>query len=235
MHEELKKRVFEANLLLVKYGLVILTWGNVSGIDRENGVIAIKPSGVDYDKMTADDIVLTDLEGNPLENGKRPSTDLPTHVELYKAFSDIGGVVHTHSTFATAFSQAGTEIAPFGTTHADTFYGAVPVTRALKDGEIASEYEKNTGKVITELFSERKISPNEIPAALVLSHAPFTWGKTPEKAVENAYILEQTAKMAYLTLQLSAKAEDGGLSPVSQTLLDKHFLRKHGANAYYGQ
>lgn len=227
MLEEMKKRVFEANLLLKRSGLVVLTWGNVSEIDRENGHIVIKPSGVDYNSMTAEDMVVVDLEGKVIEGKLKPSSDLPTHIELYKAFSDIGGVTHTHSRWATVFSQAGAAIPPLGTTHADVFYGAIPVTRKMTEQEIQGEYEKETGNVIVEAFSA--IDPNEVPAVLVHSHGPFTWGKDAMKSVENAITLEEVAMMAYYTLRLGPDAR------IQQELLDKHFLRKHGANAYYGQ
>lgn len=227
MLEEMKKRVFEANLLLKSSGLVVLTWGNVSEIDRENGHIVIKPSGVDYNSMTAEDMVVVDLEGKVIEGKLKPSSDLPTHIELYKAFSDIGGVTHTHSRWATVFSQAGAAIPPLGTTHADVFYGAIPVTRKMTEQEIQGEYEKETGNVIVEAFSA--IDPNEVPAVLVHSHGPFTWGKDAMKSVENAITLEEVAMMAYYTLRLGPDAR------IQQQLLDKHFLRKHGANAYYGQ
>lgn len=225
--KELKKRVFDANLKLKELGLVVLTWGNVSEIDREKGLVAIKPSGVPYETMTADDIVIVDLDGNVVDGKYRPSSDLPTHLELYKAFPDIKGVTHTHSRWATIFSQAGKEIEPLGTTHADTFYGAVPITRKLTAEEIAGEYEKETGTVIIEAF--KGIDPLSIPAVLVNSHGPFTWGSDAAKSVENAIILEEVAMMAWHTQKLDVQAK------IQQELLDKHYLRKHGKNAYYGQ
>lgn len=226
MLEDLKKRVFEQNIALVKHGLIILTWGNVSAIDRETGLIVIKPSGVSYDEMKADDMVIVDMEGIVVEGNLRPSSDTPTHIELYKAFPEVGGVVHTHSTYATAFAQAGRDIPAYGTTHADVFYGSVPCARALTKEEIENEYEKNTGLVITESVSDYL----GIPGILVKNHGPFSWGKTPEKAVENAVTLEACAKMAYVTEMLNPSA-----GPVDQYLLDKHYFRKHGKNAYYGQ
>ena len=228
MLESLKQDVLEANLFLVKYGLVTFTWGNVSGIDREKGLVAIKPSGVDYEKLTADDIVIIDLEGIVVEGKLNPSSDTPTHIELYKDFLNIGGVVHTHSHWATSFAQAGKSIEPTGTTHADYFYGAIPCTRLMSSSEIATNYEKETGKVICETFS--KIDPDTIPAVLVNSHGPFCWGKTPKKAVETAVVLEEVA-----SIQFNALVLNPGLSSMQKELLDKHFLRKHGENAYYGQ
>ncbi len=227
MLEQMKKSVFEANQLLKDSGLIMLTWGNVSQIDRESGRIVIKPSGVSYDTMTAKDMVVVDLEGNVVEGTLRPSSDLPTHIELYKAFPEIGGITHSHSRWATVFSQAGVSIPALGTTHGDVFYGAIPVTREMTEQEIQGEYEKETGKVIVETFSA--IDPNEIPAVLVHSHGPFIWGKDAMKSVENAITLEEVSMMAYYTLQLNTNAQ------IQQGLLDKHFLRKHGANAYYGQ
>ena len=227
MLEQMKQSVYEANRLLKESGLVVLTWGNVSQIDRETGYIVIKPSGVDYTTMTAEDMVVVDLEGNVVEGKLKPSSDLPTHVELYKAFPDIGGITHTHSRWATIFSQAGAPIPALGTTHADVFFGEIPVTRKMTPEEIAGQYEKETGKVIVEAFSA--VNPNEIPAALVHSHGPFIWGKDAMKSVENAITLEEVAMMAYYTLQMNGNAR------IQRELLDKHFLRKHGANAYYGQ
>jgi len=229
--DELKKRVCDANLALVEAGLVVLTWGNASAVDRKAGVMAIKPSGVAYDKLCADSIVILSLEtGEKIEGPARPSSDTPTHLHLYRAFGDIGGVVHTHSVAGTSFAQARREIPCFGTTHADNFYGAIPVTRPMTAGEIAQDYELNTGKVIVECFSSRSIDPNDIPGVLVASHAPFAWGVTIEKAVENAIVLEFTAQMALNTYSLNPS-----ITAISQTLLDKHFRRKHGRNAYYGQ
>lgn len=227
MLEQIKKRVLEANLKLKNSGLVVLTWGNVSEIDRKSGYIVIKPSGVDYDCMTAEDMVVTDMNGNVVEGKLKPSSDLATHIELYKAFQGIGAVTHTHSRWATAFSQAGVPIMPFGTTHADTFYGAVPVTRKLTAQEIAGEYEKETGKVIVEAFDG--IKPMDIPAVLVNSHGPFTWGEDALKAVENSIVLEEVALMALATMQLNPDTN------LQKELLDKHYFRKHGKNAYYGQ
>ena len=227
MLEELKKRVFQANLYLVKEGLVIHTWGNVSGRDKESGLIVIKPSGVPYEKMKASDMVVLDADGKQFEGKYKPSTDSPTHVLLYKTYENVGGIVHTHSTYATSWAQAGKPIPPFGTTHADHFYGEVPCTRLLKDKEIASDYEINTGKVIIEKIG--KYDPLFVPSILVNSHGPFSWGKDPESAVYNAVALEEIARMALYTVLL------GNTKPVDQSLLDKHFKRKHGDDAYYGQ
>lgn len=227
MLEELKQSVLEANLLLPKYNLVTFTWGNVSGIDREKGLVVIKPSGVEYDKLTVEDMVVVDLDGKVVEGNLRPSSDTPTHIELYKAFENIGGVVHTHSRWATIFAQAGKGIAPLGTTHADYFYGEIPCTREMTGNEIGGEYEKETGKVIIETFDE--LEADEVPAVLVHSHGPFTWGKNPLEAVHNAVVLEECAMMAWHTEMLVG---DGNMS---DALLDKHYLRKHGKNAYYGQ
>lgn len=228
MLETLKKRVFQENLNLVKYGLIVLTWGNVSAIDRDSGLVVIKPSGVSYDSMTENDMVVVDLEGNVVEGKYKPSSDTPTHIYLYKAFLDIGGIVHTHSTYAVAFAQAGRNIPAYGTTHADVFYGDIPCARALNATEIKLEYEKNTGKVIEETFTA--LDHNAIPGCLVKNHGPFIWGSSPEKAVENAVTLEEVAKMACLTELLNPKVQN-----VEQHLLDKHYFRKHGKNAYYGQ
>jgi L-ribulose-5-phosphate 4-epimerase len=227
MLKELKKSVFEANLSLVKHGLVIFTWGNVSGIDREQGLVVIKPSGVSYDNMTAEDMVVVDMEGKVLEGILKPSSDTPTHLVLYKAFPDIGGIVHTHSSWATAWSQAGNSIPALGTTHADYFYGPVPCTRKLTQQEIETAYEIETGHVIVETF--QNFDPNAVPGVLVNNHAPFAWGKTPGDAVHNAKVLEEVAQMAYHTLQLNPSAN------IDQFLLDKHYFRKHGKDAYYGQ
>ncbi len=228
MLELLKKQVLEANLLLPKYGLVTFTWGNVSGIDRASGMVAIKPSGVGYETMTAEDMVIVSLDGKVVEGRLKPSSDTPTHLELYQAFPHIGGVVHTHSRWAASFAQAGRPIEPTGTTHADYFYGAVPCTRLLTPAEIAGGYEKETGKVIVETFKD--LDPDAIPAVLFHSHGPFCWGKTPEKAVENAVVLEEVAFMQYHALGLNPQ-----LGAMQKELLDKHYLRKHGKNAYYGQ
>ena len=224
---ELKERVYQANILLKKSDLITLTWGNVSEIDRDKGVIVIKPSGVDYDTMRAEDMVVTDLEGNVIDGSLKPSSDLPTHIELYKKFDKIGSVVHTHSRWATIFAQAGKSIPMLGTTHADTFYGDVPCTRALTRAEIEGEYEKETGRVITEAFED--LDYEAIPGAVVCSHGPFTWGEDAVSAVKNAIVLEEVAMMAWHTLAL-----DPGVA-FDQALADKHYFRKHGAGAYYGQ
>lgn len=229
-YQSLKQQVFEANLDLVKKSLVILTWGNVSQIDRAAGVFAIKPSGVDYAKMTPEDIVVVDLEGRTVEGRLNPSSDMPTHLELYKAAESIGGIVHTHSTFASAYAQAGADIPCYGTTHADYFYGAVPCTPALTKEQIADGYERNTGLVIVETFFHKNLDYEAMPAVLVKNHACFTWGKDASKAVENAYVLEQVAHMAMLTRRVSPAA-----AAAPQELCDKHYFRKHGKNAYYGQ
>lgn len=228
MYAQLKQDVFTANMLLVKHNLVVMTWGNASGINRAHGIIAIKPSGVDYATMTADDIVLVNLEGKVVEGKLRPSSDLPTHLELYKAWPTIGGIVHTHATFATSFAQALSSIPCFGTTHADHFHGEVPCTRMLTCGEVENDYERNTGKVIIERFAE--LDSIAVPGVLVAGHAPFTWGPTPRKAVENSVALEQIAQMAILTRKISPNA---GIIPAY--VLEKHYFRKHGPNAYYGQ
>ncbi len=227
MLEKLKEEVFRANLELVKNGLVLMTWGNVSGIDRSSGLMVIKPSGVSYDEMTAGDMVVTDLDGNVIEGTLKPSTDAPTHRALYKSFTGIGGVVHTHSTHATAWAQACRPIPCFGTTHADHFYGAVPVTRKLSAEETENNYEYNTGLVIATALEG--IDPMTMPAVLVASHGPFTWGTTPADAVHNAVVLEEVARMAALTVSLADVRE------IDRHLLDRHYLRKHGKGAYYGQ
>lgn len=228
MLEALKKEVFEANLELPEHGLVIYTWGNVSGIDREKGLVVIKPSGVSYKDMKPEDMVVVDLEGNLVEGKLRPSSDTPTHLILYKAFKNIKGVVHTHSAWATQWAQSGRGIPCLGTTHADYFYGEIPCTRPLTQEEINGEYERETGNVIVETFRDK--NPDYIPAVLVCSHGPFTWGKSPKEAVHNSVVLEEVAKMAYGSLNLNP-----GAQPVPASLLDKHFLRKHGPGAYYGQ
>lgn len=233
MLEKLKEEVYKANLLLPRYGLVVFTWGNVSGIDREKGLFVIKPSGVDYDTMTPDDMVVVDLDGNKVEGKLNPSSDTATHVELYKAFPNIGGVVHTHSRWATIWAQAGRDIPAYGTTHGDYFYGPVPCTRRMTPAEIgddvSGEYEKETGRVIVETFEGK--NPDHIPAVLVQSHGPFTWGKDAMEAVHNSVVLEELAMMAWHTEAIAS--QPGHI--MQQELLDKHFLRKHGAHAYYGQ
>lgn len=234
MLEELKRKVYEANLQLVKYNLVVLTWGNVSAIDRKSGLFVIKPSGVDYDKMTADDMVVMDLDGNKVEGSLNPSSDTPTHLQLYKSFKDIGGVVHTHSSWACSWAQAGRDIPAYGTTHADFANGPVPCTRALTEDEVKGDYELNTGKVIVDEFEKRHISPTECPAVLVHRHGPFCWGTDAFKAVQNALILEEVAKMASRTERVAAMDIDSNIG-IEKYLLDKHYQRKHGKNAYYGQ
>ena len=228
MLETLKQQVFEANLELPKRNLVTYTWGNVSGIDRATNLVVIKPSGVDYETMTAGDMVVVDLDGKVIEGKWKPSSDTPTHVELYRAFPEVGGIVHTHSRWATIFAEAGREIPAMGTTQADYFYGAVPCTRKMTDAEIQGEYEKETGKVIVETF--HNIDPMTIPGVLVYSHGPFTWGKDAHEAVHNAVVLEEIAFMDWHAMALNPKQ-----GTMQKTLLDKHYLRKHGKYAYYGQ
>ena len=228
MLEALKQQVLEANLLLPKYNLVTFTWGNVSGIDRESGLFVIKPSGVAYDGMSLEDMVVVDLDGRVVEGKRKPSSDTATHIELYKAFPKCGGIVHTHSRWATTFAQAGMDIPAMGTTQADYFYGAIPCTRPMTDEEIRGEYEKETGKVIVETFLDR--DPAAIPGVLVCSHGPFAWGTDAMNAVHNAVVMEEVAFMDWHAMVLNPV-----LKPMQQTLLDKHYLRKHGANAYYGQ
>lgn len=228
MLEQLKKEVLEANLLLPKYGLVTFTWGNVSGIDRKSGFVVIKPSGVEYDTMSVDDMVVVDLQGNVAEGKRKPSSDTATHIELYKAFPACGGIVHTHSRWAASFAQAGRGIPPLGTTHGDYFYGEIPCTRLMTNEEIAGEYEKETGKVIIEAFDGK--NPEAVPGVLVHSHGPFAWGKDAHEAVHNAVVMEEVAFMAFHAMMLSPNLQD-----MQQELLDKHYLRKHGKNAYYGQ
>ena len=228
MLEELKERVLEANLLLPKHGLVTFTWGNVSEIDRASGLVAIKPSGVEYERMKADDIVIMDLEGKVVEGKLRPSSDAPTHIELYKAFPEVGGIVHTHSEWATSWAQTGLAIPCYGTTHADYFYGSIPCARALTDEEINGEYEKNTGLVIIETF--RDLDPVAVPGVLCKNHGPFAWGKDAHEAVHNAVVLEEVAKMAVHTRDILPDADEA-----PQALKDKHYFRKHGKDAYYGQ
>ena len=224
--KQLKERVCNANLTLKKSNLITLTWGNVSAKDEESGLIIIKPSGVSYDTMKPEDMVVVDLDGNTVEGTYLPSSDLPTHLYLYKQFPSLGGIVHTHSTFATAFAQSGKEIVAYGTTHADAFYGSIPCTRDLTEAEISEAYEWNTGKVIAEAVRDFIA----VPGIIVKNHGVFTWGETAEKAVENAITLEEVAKMAFLTEQLNSDIQH-----IDQHLLDKHYLRKHGKNAYYGQ
>lgn len=234
MLEELKEKVYKANLQLVEYGLVVLTWGNASEIDRESGLFVIKPSGVPYDKMTPDDMVVMNLDGEKVEGKLNPSSDTPTHLELYRNFSNIGGIVHTHSNWACSWAQAGRDVPAYGTTHADFANGAVPCARGLTKEEVETEYELNTGKVIVSEFQNRGISEDEIPAVLVHRHGPFTWGKDAFKAVENALILEEVCKMALRTEQIAAMNSNSDIG-IEQYLLDKHYQRKHGKNAYYGQ
>ena len=230
MLKELRERVLKANLELPKYKLVTFTWGNVSEIDCESGLVAIKPSGVDYDVMTADDIVIVDLQGNRVWGTKKPSSDTPTHLELYRQFPEIGGVVHTHSRHATSWAQAGEDILALGTTQGDNFYGSVPCTRRMTPEEIAGEYELETGKVIVETFRKRAIEPSMVPGVLVHSHGPFTWGKDAFDAVHNSVVLEEVAYMNFVSHQIRPN-----IGSMQQELLDKHYLRKHGKNAYYGQ
>lgn len=227
----LKHQVFAANLALPRHRLVTFTWGNVSAIDRHRGLVAIKPSGVEYDGMTVDDIVVVELEsGRIVEGSKKPSSDTATHLALYRAFSDIGGIVHTHSRHATIWAQAGLDLPAWGTTHADYFYGTIPCTRLMTAQEIAENYEHNTGEVIIDTFQSRGISPTAIPAVLVNAHGPFAWGSSAENAVHNAVVLEEIAYMGIFSRQLTP-----GMRDMQQVLLDKHYLRKHGTGAYYGQ
>lgn len=228
MLTELKQQVYDANMALPEHGLVTMTWGNASGIDRSRNIVAIKPSGLDYADMRPDDMVLVSLDGEQIEGSLRPSSDLQTHLVLYRAFAEIGGIVHTHSTWATGWAQAGKGIPAFGTTHADYFYGDIPCTREMKEAEIRGSYERETGNVIAETFE--LVNPMQMPAVLVHGHAPFTWGRTPKEAVYHAVVLEEVAKMASNTIGLNPQA-----SGISQTLLDRHYLRKHGEHAYYGQ
>jgi L-ribulose-5-phosphate 4-epimerase len=230
MLERLKKEVLEANLDLPKHGLVTFTWGNVSGIDRQTGLVVIKPSGVPYDELRIDNLVVVDLDGNIVEGTFRPSSDTPTHLALYRAFSQIGGIVHTHSPLATSWAQAGRAIPALGTTHADYFYGEIPCTRTLTQEEIERGYELETGNVIIETFEKEGLDPVAMPGILLSGHAPFSWGENADQAVHNAVVLEEVAKMALNTYMLNPQ-----IKPIDQFLLDKHYLRKHGANAYYGQ
>ncbi len=230
MLEELKKEVYEANMDLPKYGLVTFTWGNVSGIDREKGLFVIKPSGVEYDKLTPDDMVVMDLEGNKVEGKYKPSSDTATHLEIYKAFPEVGGVVHTHSSYATSWAQAGRSIPCYGTTHADYMYGEIPCVRCLTKEEIDGAYEENTGLLIVNEFKRMGKDALSVPAVLCKNHGPFSWGKDAHEAVHNAVVLEEVSKMAYRAEVINAR-----IQPAPQELQDKHYYRKHGANAYYGQ
>lgn len=230
MLEELKKIVCQANLELPKYGLVTFTWGNVSAMDRESGLFVIKPSGVGYDKLTPDDMVVVDLDCKKVEGRYNPSSDTATHAELYKAFPEIGGIVHTHSSYATSWAQAGRSIPCYGTTHADYIYGEVPCIRCLTVDEISENYEKNTGRLIVSEFQRMCKDPLSVPAVLCKNHGPFTWGKDAAEAVHNAVVLEEVAKMAYRTESINHHVQSA-----PQELMDKHYYRKHGANAYYGQ
>ena len=230
MLEELKKEVYEANMMLPKHGLVTFTWGNVSGIDREKGLFVIKPSGVDYDKLSPEDMVVMDLDGNKVEGRYKPSSDTPTHVEIYRGFPEVGGVVHTHSSWATSWAQAGRGIPCYGTTHADYMYGEIPCVRTLPQEEIDAGYEKNTGVLIVDYFKANNIDVVAMPAVLCKNHGPFAWGKDAHEAVHNAVVLDEVAKMAARCELINPKNK-----PAPQELQDKHYFRKHGANAYYGQ
>mgnify|MGYP002557099664 CR=1 FL=1 len=230
MLEELKRKVLKANLDLVKNGLVLYTWGNVSEMDRASGLLVIKPSGVSYDGMTEEDMVVVDLSGNVVEGKWRPSSDTPTHIEFYKAFPDVNGVTHTHSTFATSWAQAGRDIPFYGTTHADYFYGDIPCARSLTQEEIEGEYEKNTGLVIVERFQKDSIKPLEVPGVLIKSHGVFAFGKDAAASVYNATVIEEVAKMAFITESVNPKVQRA-----DRFMMEKHYLRKHGKNAYYGQ
>lgn len=227
MLEELKKTVCQSNLNLVKYGLVVFTWGNVSGIDRDKRLVVIKPSGVSYDEMEAEDMIVLDLEGNKVEGELNPSSDTPTHLHLYRELKGLGGIVHTHSEWATSWAQSRRPIPAYGTTHADYFYGEIPCTRLLTETEVKKDYELNTGVVIVETFKD--LDPIAVPGVLVGQHGPFAWGKDPEEAVDNARVMEEVAKMAFRNEVL------GNSRAIDQYLLDKHYLRKHGGDAYYGQ
>jgi len=229
MLKDLKEQVLKANLDLPRYGLVTFTWGNVSGIDRDKGLIVIKPSGVPYDELKVEHLVVLDLDGNKVEGNLNPSSDTPTHLVLYRNFMEINGIVHTHSSWATSWAQAGRSIPCFGTTHADYFYGSIPCTRKLTKEEIEGNYEENTGHVIVETFKD--LNPLYVPGVLVEDHGPFSWGTSPDNAVHNAVVLEEVAKMAFNTFMLS----NGNPQPASDFLQNKHFMRKHGPNAYYGQ
>lgn len=230
MLEELKQKVYKANMDLVRHGLVIFTWGNVSGIDREKGLVVIKPSGVDYETMTADQMVVVDLNtGAVVEGDLRPSSDTPTHLVLYRAFPEIGGIVHTHSTYATAWAQAGKDLPNIGTTHADYFHNAIPCTDDMTAAQVQGDYELETGNVIVDRFVRAQINPMHTPGVLVKNHGPFSWGKTPAEAVHNAVVMEQVAKMAFIAYSVNPELT---MNPL---LVEKHFSRKHGHNAYYGQ
>lgn len=230
MLKKLKHAVYEANMELPRRGLVTYTWGNVSGIDRERGMVVIKPSGVSYDELTPEDLVVLDLDGNVVDGKLNPSSDTRTHLELYKAFPEIGGIVHTHSPYAVGWAQAGQDIPAYGTTHADYFYGPVPCCRSLTEQEVEEDYERNTGLVIVETFRKRELDPVHVPGAICRNHGPFTWGRDAAQAVYHAVVLEEVAKMAVYTTQIAPDAE-----PAPQYVLNKHFMRKHGPNAYYGQ
>jgi len=230
MLKKLKKQVYDANMLLPKYGLVTFTWGNVSAIDREKGLFVIKPSGVEYDSLTPDDMVVMDLDGNKIEGEYNPSSDTATHIEIYKAFPEVGGVVHTHSSYATSWAQAGRDIPCYGTTHADYFYGEIPCLRCLTKEEIDAAYEENTGHLIVNEFARLGKDPVAVPGVLCKNHGPFAWGKDGMEAVHNAVVIEEVAKMAY-----RAEVINKDVKPAPQELMDKHYYRKHGANAYYGQ
>ena len=230
MLEELKQKVYEANMELPRRGLVTYTWGNFSGIDREKGLFVIKPSGVEYDELKPEDLVVMDLQGNKVEGDMNPSSDTKTHLVLYNAFPQLGGIVHTHSPYAVGWAQAGRDIPCYGTTHADYFYGPIPCARHLTKEELDEDYEKNTGKIIIETFTQRSIDPVAVPGVICHSHGPFTWGKDAAQAVYHAVVLEEVAKMAILTRQVFPDA-----APAPQYLQDKHYMRKHGPNAYYGQ
>ena len=230
MLKKLKHAVYEANMELPRRGLVTYTWGNVSGIDRERGLVVIKPSGVSYDELTPEDLVVLDLDGNVVDGKLNPSSDTKTHLELYKAFPEIGGIVHTHSPYAVGWAQAGRDIPAYGTTHADYFYGPVPCCRSLTEQEVEEDYERNTGLVIVETFRQRELEPVHVPGAICRNHGPFTWGRDAAQAVYHAVVLEEVAKMAVYTTQIAPDAE-----PAPQYVLNKHFMRKHGPNAYYGQ
>ena len=230
MLEELKQKVYEANMELPRRGLVTYTWGNVSGIDREKGLFVIKPSGVEYDELKPEDLVVMDLQGNKVEGDMNPSSDTKTHLVLYNAFPQLGGIVHTHSPYAVGWAQAGRDIHCYGTTHADYFYGPIPCARHLTQEELDEDYEMNTGKLIVEEFQARGIDPVAVPAVICHSHGPFTWGKDAAQAVYHAVVLEEVAKMAMFTRQVDPSA-----APAPQRIQDKHYMRKHGPNAYYGQ